>query len=570
MAIEQMSLSFADEISFMQTAVAAEIEKRNPLRNLDCFILDNSLRESTVGQLRGHTLENKWKIFDAIKRCGMKHIIVGTFAEMTRVDDQFALQLRERGEDFSTLYSFSEFTEGFKDGLPDMETIPVGMRKMKKFSLLNPIIELDMGDKNLDWGGKLTVEQYCQFILDRIVWCKQNLSKEGNVIVNIRDLPFVMRDHPERVLTVVKFLATLPEEWRPFGLNFEELMGRFLPEELGIYSSAVRKVMDDSGWKGAHLLVHIHERWGLAEATQLACLNNGVDGIWASLCLEGGSVGHACSSIALTNLLRLGNRIVPKRYNCSELRKAAIEVTTETTGMLPKPSQVVYGQRALDVVLDFEQPAKEDNINIITFLGEKPIVRLSCTSSYSMIQDQLVNVFGPNPQFTIERAEKMHKVMVQDLISSRKEEYFSKAGLAMLFERSGGKITDKMRVIIDQMKTKSVKNEMLIAEVRGIWDEWDHPKTTSQGDHSSCLDYNTFYNVFMSLYLGCYRCMETKKALQGIDMVSDGHVEWTKLLAYLKWALNEYPEINDVEDLLSVTFCKGVIPCIQEEMLKKF
>lgn len=37
------------------------------LRNLDLFVLDNSLRETTVGQLRGHTIENKWQIFDQVK-----------------------------------------------------------------------------------------------------------------------------------------------------------------------------------------------------------------------------------------------------------------------------------------------------------------------------------------------------------------------------------------------------------------------------------------------------------------------------------------------------------------------
>jgi len=29
-------------------------------------VLDNSLRESTVGQLRGHTIENKWAIYNEV------------------------------------------------------------------------------------------------------------------------------------------------------------------------------------------------------------------------------------------------------------------------------------------------------------------------------------------------------------------------------------------------------------------------------------------------------------------------------------------------------------------------
>ena len=42
-------------------------EKTETLRNLDLFVLDNSLRETKVGQLRGHTLENKRIIFDHVR-----------------------------------------------------------------------------------------------------------------------------------------------------------------------------------------------------------------------------------------------------------------------------------------------------------------------------------------------------------------------------------------------------------------------------------------------------------------------------------------------------------------------
>ena len=37
-----------------------EEDKRKTLRELDLIVMDNSIRESTVGQLRGHTMENKW------------------------------------------------------------------------------------------------------------------------------------------------------------------------------------------------------------------------------------------------------------------------------------------------------------------------------------------------------------------------------------------------------------------------------------------------------------------------------------------------------------------------------
>ena len=43
-------------------------DKRKALRQIELFVLDNSLRESTVGQLRGHTIENKWKIYEQVRQ----------------------------------------------------------------------------------------------------------------------------------------------------------------------------------------------------------------------------------------------------------------------------------------------------------------------------------------------------------------------------------------------------------------------------------------------------------------------------------------------------------------------
>ena len=44
----------------------ASEEKRN-LKQNELFVLDrDSLRESTVGQMRGHTIENKWKIYEQV------------------------------------------------------------------------------------------------------------------------------------------------------------------------------------------------------------------------------------------------------------------------------------------------------------------------------------------------------------------------------------------------------------------------------------------------------------------------------------------------------------------------
>ena len=50
----------------MQMKIDDEKEKRKNLKEMDLFVLDNSLRESTVGQLRGHTIEDKWEIYEQV------------------------------------------------------------------------------------------------------------------------------------------------------------------------------------------------------------------------------------------------------------------------------------------------------------------------------------------------------------------------------------------------------------------------------------------------------------------------------------------------------------------------
>ncbi len=58
--------SYKEKVALMKTELAAQADKRKKLKHSELFVLDNSLRESTVGQLRGHTLENKWKIYEEV------------------------------------------------------------------------------------------------------------------------------------------------------------------------------------------------------------------------------------------------------------------------------------------------------------------------------------------------------------------------------------------------------------------------------------------------------------------------------------------------------------------------
>ena len=484
---------------------------------------------------------------------------------MTRLGDTFIQQLHEKGEDFTNLYAFTEFLESIdKDRVPDTKTIPIGLRKMKDLGIKNAIIELDLVWAGIDYK-KFKVAAINRLLSERLAWCRENLSKDSKIFINIRDLPAGMATKPKRVFKVVNYLSSLPPNERPFGLLFEE-SGKYLPEEVGAWTAAARREMDDCGFEDGKLLVHVHEQWGMADSTQLQCLVNGANGIWASLIIEGASMGHACSSVTLMNLIRLENKKVLDQYNCTALREAPQEITRITTGVEPYNRQVVYGERALDMVFGMPNfPPSDKEFDMVAFFGEEPIRRMTTLASPKMVADRLTNLFGEDPQFTEERGQRMLEVMLEDLHQNRKEEYMSAVRLAILFDRSGGQLTEKMSEVIAQEEPKRVHAQELIAEIRAMWDEWD----LRDGKKDDQLEFDAFYNGFMAPYFGCYRCDETKCALKAIDMDEDGTVDWNEFALYLKWAIREYPETKTAEDLLSIAFRKGLIPAMQDEVLNK-
>lgn len=537
-------------------------QKWERLKSLDFCLMDNSIRESTVGQLRSHTLQNKIDIFNEVQKVGVTDMVIASFAHMTRVDDDFAKYLKERGEDFSRFFSFSEVSNGIKNGVYDKEDVPLPLKKNKLYGIPNPFFEVDLANEDVEWDTKFTADDMCQLIYKWMKWTYDNIEKKARIVINIRDIPLVMHNKPERLLHVVKFLAELPKEHRPWSLAFEDPMGESLPGELEAWTAAIRRVMTASGWLDGKLLVHIHQKWDLQTAAQLDCLSAGADGVWASMCEEGASVGHACASVTMMNLVRLGNTKILKKFNCNALRSVAATITKITTGKNPHPKQVLYGERATDLVFG---GFGIGDFNLAEFFGVETPNRITTLASPEMICDRLKHFYGPDPQFTEEIGLKMKEIMLQDLRSGRKEEYNSEVGIAMLFDRSGGSLTEKMCNVIAEVDVHSAHHKALIKEIRKEWDFWDSKERLQKDDR---LQFDSFYHGFMQPYFGCYRCVTTKKGLQALDMDEDGYVDWNEFLVYIKWALRQYPNVSDADELMSIAFEKGLIPAMRDERIK--
>ena len=60
----------------------------------------------------------------------------------------------------------------------------------------------------------------------------------------------------------------------------------------------------------------------------------------------------------------------------------------------------------------------------------------------------------------------------------------------------------------------------------------------------------------MAQYFGCFKCHDTLKVQKAINMDNDGYIDWNEFLVYTKWAMRQYPNIKDIDDLLSLAFCR--------------
>ena len=545
-------------------------KKIERLRNLDLFVLDNTMRETTVGSLRGHTLENKKLIYEEVKKCRFQYFVIESFSQENRVGDVLLKELIEKGEDLSYAVGFSEVWESIVGKVPQNEPIPIGMKKCREYGVKHVIFEIDLMYYKVDYET-FNMAEVCKMVRNRIRWMRENVAKDSKIFFNLRDFGDTMTNYPDRIWKLTNFLSSLPAEERIAGIAYEDV-GKFHKDLLGGWTKAVRKEMVRCGWREGELLFHQHEQWGTMHGDVLEVLGMGATGVWAGVCAEGAAMGHADSCSTILNLIRLGNKKVQKKFNCKHLRDAAINVTKIVTGLPPSPRQPIYGERAIDMVFGFVFSGLADDASVYTdgfdlaeFLGLEKTMRISNMANPEMILEKLNVTFGEDPQFTMKMAEAMKAQMGENLVDDgRKEEYNSQAGLAILFDQAGGQLTPKMSEIVIESTNNTPHINDIIAQIKEDWEVWD----VKDGVDDDQISFDNFYKGFMAPYFGCYKCEDSQIALRCLDMDTDGSIDWFEFRTFLVWAGRQYPGTKDKQELLDHAFRHGLIPAMKDELDK--
>ncbi|WP_411024945.1 hypothetical protein, partial [Salmonella sp. s54836] len=206
--------------------------------------------------------------------------------------------------------------------------------------------------------------------------------------------------------------------------------------------------------------------------------------------------------------------------------------------------------------------------DLANFFGEETTNRITSLATKEMIRDRLENLFGQDEQFTVQIGMKMKEKILEDLRNKRKEEYQSRVGIALLFDRSGGKLTKSMVDAIAEVEVKNLHHMAIIKEIRQLWNAFNLQEEADGTDFRDSLLFDSFYHGFMAPYIGCYRCTETRQAFKALDVDNDGSVDWEEFLVYIKWALHEYPRLETADEVMATAFEKGLIPAMRDIKVK--
>jgi hypothetical protein len=553
--------------------------KIDRLKNLRPFVLDNSIRESTVAQVRGHIKSDKYAIFNAVKATGIKSCIVATFGGLSSIEDQWLEEMRNNGIMDSNkydLYAFSEIYDvssaiTFKGDLNELRMEPLGLRKSKIYKVKNIIIEINIMCELFNIpNSPLTIEFIAALMKLRIEQIHK-FSPNAKIFFNYRDALSAFDDviGAQRMIYYTKKLANLTESLRPFGIIFEEPTGEKFPWEYTNFCKVLRRTMDDNHWLHCNFLVHVHKNYGFAEACIQECLASGCNGIWCGISEDGAATGSGCSLMTLTNLARMGNKHVIEMFNFVALNKAAREITFISTKKVPHDKQELYGPRALDVL--WSNGMRKNSFDELKFFKKKSIIRVSTFTTPELFTIHLSDVFGHSPSdWSIDVTTKMQLTIREDLLTGKKYDYQFSPGLFDLYQRSGGiEYLDEMVNKVNNDNTREIgDNHALIIELHEYFKSFSK---SNEGINDETLSYDSFYNAFLAKYISSTKSSLFHDIITFLDINKNGCIHWNEILINAKWALFEYPVESqswDIVKLIEVVFEERILPYVIQEASK--
>lgn len=580
------------------------------LKTMEPFVLDNSIRESTVAQQLGHVKEDKYSILRTVEEAGFDNIIVASFSDLPQVEDAWLSELVAEGRVRSNYLSFTELFDKCNEDKTPSQEVPLGLFKIIKYNIPNAIIELNLfqvdcfkfADEQSRKRQKWNNASHCALLLSRIKVMREEVNPDSKIFINLRDALMYWHDVPtaQRSIEIIVFLATLPPALRPTGIMFEEPMGEFFPWQFRHMVQCFRHAMDNNGWPG-ELLIHVHKNWGLAEACVQESLAYGCTGIWCGVSEEGGGTGSASSLITLTNLARMGNQKVMETVSFSKLFHAAKEVTFITTGSEPPPKQEVYGSRAMDILWSSALMGVSD-FDVSTFFDYPSPVRINTFTTPEQYLLRLAQMFGREPHdYDIKVAEKMRKVMHRDLMDGKKFNYQAASGLYDLYVRAGGKaylaeillvvntsnnpdleddfdveqfrlgqasgnkssstnssVNSKRNFIKTDNPLHVSDNHPLMVELKGLFDLY------AAQSPRRVLDYQDFCNAFLQRFLPVDLSSPKIAAIMSVvDVDKSGDISWDELAVWGKWAILQFdlsPSNCKLDKLLHTIFVGHIFP----------
>lgn len=553
-------------------------EKIDRLKNLRPFVLDNSIRESTVAQVRGHIKSDKYAIFNAVKATGIKSCIVATFGGLPSVEDQWLEEMRDDGVMDSNkydLYAFSEIYDSsvitFKGDLNELRKVPIGLRKSKIYKVKNIIIEINIMCELFNIpDSPLTIEFIADLMKLRIEQIHE-FSPNAKIFFNYRDALSAFDNvlGAQRMIYYTKNLANLIKSLRPFGIIFEEPTGEKFPWDYTNFCKVLRRTMDDNHWSQCNFLVHVHKNYGFAEACIQESLASGCNGIWCGISEEGAATGSGCSLMTLTNLARMGNKHVIEMFDFVALNKAAREITFISTKKIPHDKQELYGSRALDVL--WSNGMGKSSFDELKFFKGKSIIRVSTFTTPEMFTIHLSDVFGHSPSdWSIDITTKMQLTIREDLLAGYSYDYQFSPGLFDLYQRSGGiEFLDEMINKVNNDNRREISdNHALITELHEYFHSFNK---SNEGINDETLSYDIFYHAFLAKYISSTKSSLFNNIILFLDINKNGSINWNEILINAKWALFEYPEESqswDIVKLIEVVFEERILPYVIQEASK--